>query len=136
MWCESCTRLTLDLFLHSLHGHLLAWGGTGSHVLLACTRLGWNAKQVVLGRAGSGQGSGRAVVGLPESKQVEGTAREGGAQHIDARFSIGAQHNLATKVMSNGVEVIVAGKCMDLICCCCEGKVDRSCRRSSTMTNI
>lgn len=56
------------------------------------------------------------MIGRPGSEQVGVPAREGGAQHIDARFSIGARHNLATKVMSNGVEVIVAGKCMDLIC--------------------
>lgn len=64
------------------------------------------------GHTGSGQGSGRAVVGRPGSNQVSGwpgSANEG--QQLGARFSIGARHNLATKVMSNGVEVIVAGKC-------------------------
>lgn len=106
--------------------------GAGCSVLLACARLGWNGKQVVLGHAGSGQGSGRAVVGLPGSDKVGVAEREGGAQHIDARFSIGARHNLATKVMSNGVEVIVAGKCMDLICRSCNGEAGWS-REKSTM---
>lgn len=63
------------------------------------------------GHTGSGLGSGRAVGGRPGSNQVSGwpgSANEG--QQLGARFSIGARHNLATKVMSNGVEVIVAGK--------------------------
>ncbi|XP_071522973.1 LOW QUALITY PROTEIN: uncharacterized protein [Panulirus ornatus] len=65
---------------------------------------------------GSGQGSGRAVVGRPGSNQVVGSLLESSLseagreqQRLGARFSIGARHNLATKVMSNGVEVIVAG---------------------------
>ncbi|XP_069953365.1 mucin-17-like isoform X2 [Cherax quadricarinatus] len=61
---------------------------------------------------GSGLGSGRSVVvGRPESVQVEGTQGPslGEEHHLGARFSIGSPHSLATRVMSNGVEVIVAG---------------------------
>ncbi|XP_064091786.1 mucin-3B-like isoform X2 [Macrobrachium nipponense] len=61
----------------------------------------------------SGLGSGRAVVGQPGSNQVsslQSSQAEPGDQHrLGARFSVGARHNLATKIMSNGVEVIVAG---------------------------
>lgn len=76
------------------------------------------------------------MVGLPGSKQAGGAAREGGAQHIDARFTIGARHSLATKVMSNGVEVIVAGKCMDLTFRRYKGEAGGSLGRSSLLTTI
>ncbi|CAL4068672.1 unnamed protein product [Meganyctiphanes norvegica] len=46
--------------------------------------------------------NGRAVWPRP---MVQGSHN----QRLGARFSIGARHNLATKIMSNGVEVIVAG---------------------------
>ena len=53
------------------------------------------------------ENNGRAVLDSPQPSQN----RAGGNQRLGARFSIGArQHNLATKTMSNGVEVIVAGE--------------------------
>ncbi|XP_042871523.1 mucin-17-like isoform X5 [Penaeus japonicus] len=64
------------------------------------------------GIGGSGQGSGRAVGGQPGSNLVgflESSQVDPSGQRLGARFSIGARHNLATRVMSNGVEVIVAG---------------------------
>lgn len=84
--------------------------------MLQCLKRLWrNAKQVPLGHAGSGQGSGRAVGGQPGSNLVgalEPSESDPSGQRLGARFSVGARHNLATRVMSNGVQVIVAGKCM------------------------